>query len=84
MKLQEIMQAQIDSVMTGLARIRQNLPMASAKDELERIERDLDQVAFHLHDIRHNWLSLHAVNTPSFQTKLPHSRVCRMDANLQT
>lgn len=74
MKLQEVMQAQIDSVMTGLARIRQNLPMASAKDELERIERDLEQVASHLLDIQHNWLSLHSVSTPHFRQNAQHSR----------
>lgn len=64
MKLQEVMQAQIDSAISGLSRIRDNLPGASARDELAWIERDLEWVASHLQDIQHNWLSLHAANAP--------------------
>lgn len=60
MRLQEIMQAQIDSVMSGLMRIRQNLAMAGTRDEREMIECELERVASHLEDIQHNWLALHA------------------------
>lgn len=72
MRLQEIMQAQIDSVMSGLMRIRKNLPMAGTRDEREMIECELERVASHLEDIQHNWLALHATAAPPKQARHLH------------
>ncbi|MDO8891220.1 MAG: hypothetical protein Q7V00_05200 [Sulfurimicrobium sp.] len=58
MQAQEIMQAQIDSAMAGLARIRERLANAGATDAPDLIGHDLEWAASHLEDIRHVWRSL--------------------------
>ncbi|MFA5241719.1 MAG: hypothetical protein WC029_09875 [Sulfuricella sp.] len=57
MQAQEIMQAQIDSALAGLTRIRERLADA-APCEPELIGRDLEWAASHLEDIRHYWSAL--------------------------
>lgn len=58
MQPQEIMQAQIDSAMAGLTRIRERLGNAGTAEKLEQIGHDLEWAASHLEDIRHVWASL--------------------------
>ncbi len=58
MQAQEIMQAQIDSAMAGLARIRERLENAGATDAPDLIGHDLEWAVSHLEDIRHVWTSL--------------------------
>lgn len=58
MQTQEIMQAQIDSALAGLVRIRERLARAGATDEPDLIGHDLEWAASHLEDIRHIWTSL--------------------------
>lgn len=52
------MQAQIDSALAGLMRIRERLAGAGATCEPDMIGHDLDWAASHLEDIRHIWASL--------------------------
>lgn len=58
MQPQIIMQAQIDSALAGLTRIREQLAGAGTADNLNQIGHDLDWAASHLDDIRHIWDSL--------------------------
>ena len=58
MQPQEIMQAQIDSALAGLMRIRERLAGAGATDQRDLISHDLEWAASHLEDIRHIWASL--------------------------
>lgn len=58
MQAQEIMQAQIDSALAGLTRIRERLASPGAADEPDLIGHDLEWAASHLEDIRHIWASL--------------------------
>lgn len=58
MQTQEIMQAQIDSALAGLTRIRERLAGASATHEPELIDHDLEWAASHLDDMRHVWMTL--------------------------
>lgn len=58
MQTQEIMQAQIDSALAGLTRIRERLTGADTTDEPDLIGHDLEWAASHLEDIRHIWASL--------------------------
>lgn len=58
MQAHEIMQAQIDSALAGLTRIRERLADASTSDAPDLIGHDLEWAASHLEDIRHIWASL--------------------------
>lgn len=58
MQAQEIMQAQIDSALAGLTRIRERLADAAAPSEPDLIGRDLEWAVSHLEDIRHYWSAL--------------------------
>jgi hypothetical protein len=58
MQPQEIMQAQLDSALAGLTRIRERLAVSGATDEPDLIGHDLEWAASHLEDIRHIWSSL--------------------------
>lgn len=58
MQAQEIMQAQIDSALAGLTRIRERLAGAGTTNEPDLIGHDLERAASHLEDIRHIWASL--------------------------
>lgn len=58
MQPQEIMQAQIDSALAGLTRIRARLAGAGTTNEPDLIGHDLEWAASHLEDIRHIWASL--------------------------
>ena len=60
MKPQEIMQAQIDSALAGLTRIREGLAGSGSAETSDLIGHDLEWVASHLEDIRHIWSSLKA------------------------
>lgn len=55
MQAQEIMQAQIDSALAGLTRIRERLASTSAAEDSDMIGHDLEWAAYHLEDIRHVW-----------------------------
>jgi len=57
MQPQEIMQAQIDSALAGLTRIREHLAGAGTTDG-HLIGHELEWAASHLEDIRHIWASL--------------------------
>ncbi|MBZ0104859.1 MAG: hypothetical protein K8H84_04425 [Sulfuricella denitrificans] len=67
MQAQETMQAQIDSALAGLKRIRERLSVAGATDEPDLISHDLEWAASHLEDIRHHWawLKSSSVSRPS-------------------
>lgn len=54
------MQAQIDSALAGLARIRERLASPGATEEPDLIGHDLEWAASHLEDIRHIWASVKA------------------------
>lgn len=71
MQAQEIMQAQIDSALAGLTRIRERLAGATATDEPDLIEHDLEWAASHLEDIRHIWDSLKSCTTSRTPGRLP-------------
>ncbi|MFH1495448.1 MAG: hypothetical protein ABIG70_11710 [Pseudomonadota bacterium] len=58
MQTQEIMQAQIDSALAGLTRIRERLADGGATDKPDLISHDLEWAASHLEDIRHIWATL--------------------------
>ena len=81
MQTQEIMQAQIDSALAGLTRIRKRLAEASTPDEPDLIGHDLEWAASHLEDIRHIWASLRssaASRTPGntlLHTAMPADQV---------
>lgn len=72
MQAQEIMQAQIDSALAGLTRIRERLAGATATDEPDLIEHDLEWAASHLEDIRHIWSSLKSRAVSRTPTHVPH------------
>ncbi len=52
------MQAQIDSALAGLTRIRERLASPGLADETDLIGHDLEWAVSHLEDIRHIWASL--------------------------
>lgn len=54
------MQAQIDSALASLIRVRERLSGTGAMEEADQISYDLEWAASHLEDIRHNWASLKA------------------------
>jgi len=58
MQTQEIMQAQIDSALASLTRIRARLAGAGTTEASDQIGHDLEWAASHLEDIRHIWASL--------------------------
>ncbi len=58
MQAQKIMQAQIDSALAGLTRIRERLADATEPSEPDLIGRDLEWAVSHLEDIRHYWSAL--------------------------
>ena len=65
MKLQEVIRAQIDSAIVGLTRIRDDLASAENKSEIGKIEQNLEWVASHLEDIRHNWMTFKPRHLPA-------------------
>lgn len=64
MQTQEIMQAQIDSALAGLLRVRERLAGEGARHELDLIGHDLEWAASHLDDMRHVWASLRSSLAP--------------------
>lgn len=57
MQAQEIMQAQIDSALAGLTRIRERLADATEPSGPDLIGRDLEWAVSHL-EVRHYWSAL--------------------------
>jgi uncharacterized sporulation protein YeaH/YhbH (DUF444 family) len=59
MKLNEVIEIQIDTAIAGLMRTRAKIAgKADVREDLDEIDRQLETVAFHLQDIQYNWLSL--------------------------
>lgn len=71
MKLQEVIRAQIDSAIVGLTRIRDDLSSAENKNEIGKIEQNLEWVTSHLEDIRHNWMTFKPRNVPASSSIRP-------------
>lgn len=65
------MQAQIDSALAGLTRIRERLESPGAADEADLIGHDLEWAASHLEDIRHIWASLKSGTVSRTQGRQP-------------
>jgi hypothetical protein len=59
MKLNEVIEIQIDTAIAGLMRTRAKLVgKADNREDFHEIDQQLETVAFHLQDIQYNWLSL--------------------------
>ena len=59
MKLNEVIEIQIDTAIAGLVRTRAKIAGKTVvREDLHEIDRQLETVAFHLQDIQYNWLSL--------------------------
>lgn len=59
MKLNEVIEIQIDTAIAGLMRTRAKLVgKAESREDFHEIDQQLETVAFHLQDIHYNWLSL--------------------------
>ena len=59
MKLNEVIEIQIDTAIAGLMRTRAKIVgKADTKECFREIDQQLETVAFHLQDIQYNWLSL--------------------------
>ncbi len=59
MKLNEVIEIQIDSAIAALVRTRAKIAgKAEIEEDLHEIDHQLETVAFHLQDIQFNWLSL--------------------------
>ena len=71
MQTQEIMQAQIDSALASLTRIRARLAGAGTTEEPDQIGHDLEWAASHLEDIRHIWASLKCSAAPRMSGRPP-------------
>ena len=58
MKLNEVIEIQIDSAIAGLMRTRAKITgKMGVREDLREIDQQLETVAFYLQDIQHNWLS---------------------------
>ena len=78
MKLQDIMQGQLDSAIAGLLRIRDGVAVAGTAEKFERIGHDLEWVLSHLEDIRHNWYSYGRVHGSPRLTTAPANPVAAL------
>ncbi len=59
MKLDEIIRFQIDTAIAGLIRTRARITgLADSHETFHEVDRQLETVASHVHDIQYNWLSL--------------------------
>lgn len=59
MKLNEVIEIQIDTAIVGLMRTRAKIVgKADSREEFHEIDQQLEAAAFHLQDIHYNWLSL--------------------------
>lgn len=59
MKLNEIIEIQIDTAIAGLVRTRASITgQSDIRADFHEIDRQLETVAFHLQDIQYNWLAL--------------------------
>lgn len=60
MKLNEVIEIQIDTAIAGLMRTRAKIigKKADSREDFHEIDQQLETVSFHLQDIQYNWLSL--------------------------
>jgi hypothetical protein len=74
MKLDEIIRIQIDTAIAGLIRTRARISgVAGTHETFHEVDRQLETVASHVHDIQYNWLSLMQNSQTAGQTN--HARV---------
>jgi hypothetical protein len=73
MKLDEIIRIQIDTAIAGLIRTRARISgVADTHEAFHEVDRQLETVASHVHDIQYNWLSLMQNSQTAGQTN--HTR----------